>query len=244
MPNLWLRLWTDMPTDPKWRTIARVSGQSISVVQAVYLQLLVSGSNAEKRGVTQCNAEDIASALDETSECVEAVLAAMQGRVLEGVALTGWEKRQPKREDNSENRVKEWRERNVTQCNALKRTETLDAEEMQKRGNKKDTLAVTAAPAERGNLLGTLPLNKGEYEVREDDLAIHGEAYPAVDVKQQYREMKSWLIANPTHKKTRSGIKRFMNSWLARAQNSARPATTAQPAKTTKFLDPGAMNAV
>ncbi len=26
----WLRLWHDMPTDPKWRVIAKRSGQSIS----------------------------------------------------------------------------------------------------------------------------------------------------------------------------------------------------------------------
>ncbi|ENW8560590.1 hypothetical protein ACR6SH_005434, partial [Escherichia coli] len=25
MANAWLRLWHDMPNDPKWRTIARVS---------------------------------------------------------------------------------------------------------------------------------------------------------------------------------------------------------------------------
>ena len=26
MANAWLRLWHDMPNDPKWRTIARVTG--------------------------------------------------------------------------------------------------------------------------------------------------------------------------------------------------------------------------
>ncbi|EOP2197647.1 hypothetical protein QSF09_003200, partial [Escherichia coli] len=26
MANAWLRLWHDMPNDPKWRTISRVSG--------------------------------------------------------------------------------------------------------------------------------------------------------------------------------------------------------------------------
>ena len=138
MNNQWLRLWHDMPTDPKWRTIARVSKQPISVVIAVYVHLLVSGScNAMKRGETQCNAEDVTSSLDLEEGQVEAILAAMQGRVLDGNFLTGWDSRQPSREDHSYERVKKHRENKrlhdelkvnssyVTQCNAVKRSETL-----------------------------------------------------------------------------------------------------------------------
>ena len=63
MSAQWLRLWHDMPTDPKWRTIARVSGQTISAVIATYIHLLVTASNASERGRThQANAEDLASA--------------------------------------------------------------------------------------------------------------------------------------------------------------------------------------
>ena len=124
MTNQWLRLWHDMPTDPKWRTISRISGQRIGDVIAVYTFALVSASeNRMKRGVTQCNAEDVATALDIKTGDVEAIFSAMQGRVLDGDWLLGWEKRQPKREDNSSGRVKAHRERNamkrgVTQCNA------------------------------------------------------------------------------------------------------------------------------
>lgn len=99
MANQWLRLWHDMPTDPKWRTIARLSGQPISLVQAIYLHLLVEASRNVTRGHAAVTAEDLASALDVTDEQVEAVLQAMQGRVLDGDYITGWEKRQPKRED-------------------------------------------------------------------------------------------------------------------------------------------------
>ncbi|EFE0806000.1 phage replisome organizer, partial [Escherichia coli] len=75
MANAWLRLWHDMPNDPKWRTIARVSGQPIATVMAVYIHLLVSAS----RNVTTCHGvslrghidvttEDLASALDVTED--------------------------------------------------------------------------------------------------------------------------------------------------------------------------------
>ncbi|UZD96251.1 DnaT-like ssDNA-binding domain-containing protein [Pseudomonas corrugata] len=95
----WLRLWHDMPNDPKWRTIARVSGQPISLVQAMYVHLLVDASRNVTRGHVTVTKEDIASALDVTDEQVEAVFSAMQDRVLDGDKLTGWEGRQPKRED-------------------------------------------------------------------------------------------------------------------------------------------------
>ena len=119
MANPWLRLWVDMPNDPKWRTIAKVSGTSIPLVLSVYLHILVSASNATERGRTQgLQIEDISSALDTDVEKIGDVLKAMQGRVLQGDVVTGWDKRQPIREDSSAERAKQWRERNRTQPNA------------------------------------------------------------------------------------------------------------------------------
>jgi hypothetical protein len=111
MANQWLRLWHDMPTDPKWRTISRVSGQRIGDVIAVFNHLLVCASNATERGRTQSfNCEDVASALDLETQDVVSIIDAMQNRVLEGDYLKGWEKRQVAREDGSAERSKAWRE--------------------------------------------------------------------------------------------------------------------------------------
>jgi hypothetical protein len=132
MANLWVRLWNDMPNDPKWRTIARASKQSISTVIAIYVHMLVCASNnanANERGRTLswCD-EDIASALDIETHNVIAVREAMQGRVLKEDYLTGWEKRQPIKEDGASERSKLWRlnkknesERERTQPNASER---------------------------------------------------------------------------------------------------------------------------
>lgn len=95
----WFRLWHDMPNDPKWRTVARASGQPISLVLSVALHLMVDASRNVTRGHVTVTAEDVASALDVTDEAIEAIFKAMQGRVLDGDRLSGWEKRQPKRED-------------------------------------------------------------------------------------------------------------------------------------------------
>ncbi|WP_229996368.1 phage replisome organizer, partial [Escherichia coli] len=96
----WLRLWHDMPNDPKWRTIARVSGQPIATVMAVYIHLLVSASRNVTRGHIDVTTEDLASALDVTEEVIDSILQTMQGRVLDGDLITGWEKRQVLKEDN------------------------------------------------------------------------------------------------------------------------------------------------
>lgn len=102
MANEWLRLWHDMPNDPKWRTIARISCQPLALVQAVYLHLLVDASRNVTRGHVSVTSEDLASALDVTEDAITSILAAMEGRVMEAGGLSGWDKRQPKREDTGD----------------------------------------------------------------------------------------------------------------------------------------------
>lgn len=131
MATPWVRLWSDMPNDPKWRTISKIAKQPIPVVISVYVHMLVCASNATERGRTQgWNDEDIGSALDVEPSAVSEIRNAMQGRVLDGDCLTGWEKRQPVREDGAAERAKAWREvkkqeieRSRTQPNAPERPE-------------------------------------------------------------------------------------------------------------------------
>ena len=100
MAESWVRLWVGMTTDPKWQTIARKSGQPRALVIALFTHLMLEANEAEERGrLDGLNIEDAASALDCDEEAVEAILAAMQGRVIDDGGLSGWDKRQPKRED-------------------------------------------------------------------------------------------------------------------------------------------------
>ena len=63
-------------------------------------------------------------------------------------------------------------------------------------------------------------LNTGDTYTPDDADVIQWEkAYPAINVYQELNAMESWLDANPTRRKTPKGIKRFVNSWLARAQD-------------------------
>ena len=68
-----------------------------------------------------------------------------------------------------------------------------------------------------------LPLNDGsEHEVTEEDLAEYAQLYPAVDVMQQLRNMRGWLLANPQRRKTKRGIKAFISTWLQKEQDHPR----------------------
>nr|DAE75828.1 MAG TPA: replisome organizer protein [Caudoviricetes sp.] len=43
-------------------------------------------------------------------------------------------------------------------------------------------------------------------------------AYPGVDVRDQIMKMSQWLKTNQTKRKTKNGIMRFINSWIARSE--------------------------
>lgn len=65
-----------------------------------------------------------------------------------------------------------------------------------------------------------LPLvDKSFYDVSLDKITLWRETYPAVDVEQELRRMIAWLDSNPTKRKTRKGIDRFINNWLAKTQD-------------------------
>lgn len=60
---------------------------------------------------------------------------------------------------------------------------------------------------------------KKDWQPEDSDIIAWQRAYPAIDVHQELAAMESWCDANPTRRKTAKGIKRFVNSWLARAQD-------------------------
>lgn len=78
-----------------------------------------------------------------------------------------------------------------------------------------------SAPPSVADAVITLPLNaKGqEHAVTQTDVDEWQSLYPAVDVMQELRNAKGWLIGNPSRRKTKSGIGKFLHSWLAKAQN-------------------------
>lgn len=61
--------------------------------------------------------------------------------------------------------------------------------------------------------------DKSFFNVTDEDVAKWNELYPAVDVMQELRKMAGWCESNTTKRKTRRGVRAFITSWLARAQD-------------------------
>lgn len=70
-------------------------------------------------------------------------------------------------------------------------------------------------------VLELLPTNREGEEVpvsqaKADEFA---RLYPNVDVPQELRAMRGWLVSNPKKRKTSNGMMKFVNAWLAREQD-------------------------
>lgn len=61
--------------------------------------------------------------------------------------------------------------------------------------------------------------DKSFFDVADEDVAKWNKLYPAVDVMQELRKMAGWCESNTTKRKTRRGVRAFITSWLARAQD-------------------------
>lgn len=82
----------------------------------------------------------------------------------------------------------------------------------------------------------TIILNDGsEYPVSQSYVDEMQKLYPAVDVMQELRAMKAWCINNPKRRKTKNGIKRFINTWLSNEQD--RGGRKNQRGRVTTFMD-------
>ena len=65
-----------------------------------------------------------------------------------------------------------------------------------------------------------IPLNDGtEYTPSEAEINEYTRLFPSVDIPSEFRKMRAWCISNPAKKKTKTGVKRFINSWLSREQD-------------------------
>lgn len=136
----------------------------------------------------------------------------------------------------------------VTACNT--EIEIDKEKEVRERDKRKDIetddmLGAETAPSQNPQdpPVISLPLNdKTEYPITLFDINDWSALYPAVDIMQELRKMRGWLDANPTRKKTQKGIRRFINSWLAREQDkphiqSVQKVESQQSASNNPFLD-------
>jgi len=64
-----------------------------------------------------------------------------------------------------------------------------------------------------------MPLKDGSLFVLPDnELSMFKQVYTAIDVELELKKMIAWLVSNPSNRKTKRGIMRFINGWLSRAK--------------------------
>jgi len=67
--------------------------------------------------------------------------------------------------------------------------------------------------------------NNTSYVVPLDLIEKFSQAYPRVDVVEELNSIAAWNLANPSKRKTPTGILRHINTWLKRANDTARDRT-------------------
>lgn len=134
----WFRSFHGAPIDPTWRLIANKAGVRTGDVTLVWWGLMDYASQQKDRGsVRGFDPEVYAAAWDIEEEIISKILKALteKGKI-SAERITAWDARNPKREDDSAERVKRFRER----CNAVKRIDTQsNPREEESREEKKDT---------------------------------------------------------------------------------------------------------
>lgn len=127
----WFRWHHGSVTDPKFQLVAKKSGATLPDVLAVWTYLLEKASAAEFRGCfgeIDCESVDCLFGFDD-GKTDSIMLQMVERKLIADEYIVAWEKRQVKREresDNSSDRVKAFREkqRHVTPCNANDEQET------------------------------------------------------------------------------------------------------------------------
>ena len=103
-----------------------------------------------------------------------------------------------------ENRDKEIRDKSLDKDTDIEDTEDSCAEPE----------TVSAPP-----IISIILNDKTFFDVFSEDYNRWCELYPAVNVMQELRKMSSWSTDNPKRRKTKSGIRRFINAWLSKEQD-------------------------
>lgn len=68
--------------------------------------------------------------------------------------------------------------------------------------------------------LEPVPLNDGtEWVPTQSEYEEYKRLYASVNVANEFKKIRAWCLSNPSKRKTKNGVKRFVNAWLAREQD-------------------------
>lgn len=242
----WLKLPEDFFRQKPIKKLRKIAGGDTYTI--IYLKMLLIAMKEDGKlyfeGVEDDFYEELSLELDEDSENVKVtVLFLIRQGLMELIDETEYRLTECGKmvgsESASAERVRKHREQKALQCNidvtSSNKMVTERREEIEKEKEKdieidKNTISPEVETSAQDVFI-SLPLvtGSGSFDVTFNYLNSLRQLYPAVDVEQEFRKMYGWLDSNPRNRKTSRGIKRFITSWLGRAQDRA-PITRTAPA--------------
>ena len=247
----WFRWHHGSVTDPKFQLVARKSKQALASVIAVWAFVLEQASASEDRGAfgtIDCEAIDCLLGLEDGATA--AILAAMGERgLVDGGAVSAWEKRQPKRErtDNtSTERSRAHRDRqrqsqqdgdkqhhatpeidDATPCNAMQHQKKPRGEESREEKRREEEKA-EEAPSAKSPAGSALPKN---WILPAQWAAWAQGERPDLDPNRVADEFRDYWIAKPGKEGRKADWEATWRNWVRnqRATTYGRPAHSAAP---------------
>lgn len=247
----WLKLSEDFFRQKEIKQLRRMAGGDTFTI--IYLKMLLrsleDGGRLYYEGIEQDFVSELALDLDEELENVKLTVAYLTAKgilihggsdeyeLLTAGEMTGSETASTRRSRKSRANRMAGNGQKLLQCNtdATKRNTEIEIDtdkdtdiDTDREKNPSDSCAEQSedAPAPAKPIVFSLPLNDGtEHSITRAEYDRYCSLYPAVDVMRELRKMAGWLDGNPRNRKTRSGIKRFINGWLSREQDRGRVQT-------------------
>lgn len=241
-------------TSRRIKKLRKLAGGDTYTIIYLKMQLVAmkKGGFLEYTGLEKTFADELALELDEEPENVTVTVNYLLGCGLleassEAEYFVPYAVMNTGSESSSTRRVREHRERKALQCNAdvtpvkqicntekeieiEKETDT-EIEEITSFLPEAETAPDQPKPSVPSSpvVISIILNDKTEYPITEADVEGWKDLYPAVDVMQELRKMKGWADANPSKRKTKTGIKRFINAWLAKEQDRYHGPGNSQP---------------
>lgn len=206
----WFRWHHGTVTDPKFGLVAKKSGSRVSDVIAMWAFLLEAASASAERGqFGELDHESIDHLLGFDDGQSLRILQAMSDRgLVDEETISSWDKRQPKRErdtDSSAERTREYRERqkqqkkanenHVTPCDATERQRNARGEERREEKEQNQPPAAESASNDLPQPSTDEPAEtsyafEGEsFRINQRDFKQHSEIYPRLRLIDEYRQL-------------------------------------------------------
>ena len=241
----WLKLYSDFFSSVRIKKLRKLAGGDTFLAIYLKMQLLAMQHDGVLRwsGVEDDFVTELALELDEESDNVKVTMAyllscglaetddnvnfffpfAVSNVGSEGTSAQRMRDARMAAKRNAEAMKIEANANNVQTSCAHCSTEIRDRDKSIEKEIEEVPNGTSCAEPEKSDstrpIISLILNDKSFFDVTDEDVAKWNELYPAVDVMQELRKMAGWCESNTTKRKTRRGVRAFITSWLARAQD-------------------------